>query len=234
MHFTPDPSHVRFTGPLTRFAAGLGEELSLLGYTATSATAQMQLAAHLSRWLESQGMGPGDLTGSVIERFLAARRVSYTSHYSLQALGPVLGYLRRHGVVPTAIAPAPSSPVEVLLARYHQFLTVDRGLSDPVAGAYAHWVTGFVQDRTIGGGQVGFAELTAGDVARFLTAHLPTMTRKTAQMTACALRSFLRFLHEEQMIEVDLAGAVPAVAHRALFGLPQALSPAQVDALLVA
>jgi len=76
--------------------------------------------------------------------------------------------------------------------------------------------------------------LTAGDVARFLTAQLPTMTRKTAQMTACALRSFLRFLHEEQMVEVALADAVPAVAHRRLSGLPQPLNPAQVTALLEA
>ncbi|HEY8827678.1 MAG TPA: site-specific integrase [Jatrophihabitantaceae bacterium] len=234
MHSTPDPSHVRFSGALTRFASGLAEELALLGYTATSATAQMQLAAHLSRWLKSQGLGPGDLTGPVIERFLAARRVSYTSLYSLQALGPALGSLRRQGVVPATVSPVPSSPTEELMARYRQYLTDERGLSGSVAHAYSHWVTPFVEDRTDAEGQVGFAELTAGDVARFLTVHLPTMTRKTAQMTACALRSFLRFLHDQQMIEVGLADAVPAVAHRRLSGLPQALTPAQVDALLVA
>lgn len=234
MHSTPDPSHVRFTGPLTRFASELAEELAVLGYTTTSATAQMQLAAHLSRWLESQGMGPSDLTGPVIERFLAARRIAYTSHYSLQALEPMLGYLRREGVV-TAVAPAePSSPAEELLVRYRRYLTDERGLSAPVADAYAHWVTPFVQDRTDAAGQVGFAELTAGDVARFLTAHLPTMTRKTAQMTACALRSFLRFLHDQKMVEIALADAVPAVAHRRLSGLPQALTPIQVAALLSA
>lgn len=232
MHSTPDPSHVRFTGPLARFASGFADELAVLGYTTTSATAQMLLAAHLSRWLESQHMGPGDLTGPVIERFLAARRVSYTSHYSLRALGPVLGYLRRRGVVPATVVPEPSSPTEVLLARYRQYLTDERGLSGPVAKAYSHWVTPFVEDRTDAEGQVGFAKLTAGDVARFLIAHLPSMTRKTAQMTACALRSFLRFLHAEQIVEVGLADAVPAVAHRRLSGLPQALTPAQVDALL--
>ena len=232
MHSTPDPSHVRFTGPVTRFASGLAEELVLLGYTATSATAQMQFAAHLSRWLESQGLGPGDLTGPVTERFLAARRVTYTSHYSLQALGPVLGYLRRLGVVPRTVVPEPSSPTELLLARYRQYLIDGRGLSGPVAHAYSHRVTPFVEDRTDAEGQVGFTGLTAGDVTRFLTAHLPTMTRKTAQMTACALRSFLRFLHEEQMVEVGLADAVPAVAHRRLSGLPQALTPSQVDAMM--
>ncbi len=232
MHSTPDPSHVRFTGPLARFASGLAEELALLGYTATSATAQLLLAAHLSRWLESQGMGPGDLTGPVIERFLAARRGSYANHYSLQAMGPLLGYLRRQGATPAAVVSEPSSPAEVLMARYRDYLTDERGLSDPVARAYSHWVTPFVEARTDVEGQVRFAELTAGDVARFLTTQLPTMTRKTAQMTACALRSFLRFAHDQQIVEVALADAVPAVAHRRQSGLPLPLNFTQVDALL--
>jgi site-specific recombinase XerD len=232
MHSTPDPSHVRFTGPLTRFAAGLVDELALRGYTDTSATAQVQFVAHLSRWLEFHGMGLGDLTGPVIERFLAVRRADYSSHYSLEALEPVLSYLRRQGLVPTVVVPAPSSPVEVLMACYEEYLTGERGLSVPVARAYSHWVTPFVEDRTDAEGEVGFADMTAGDVVRFLTMQLPTMTRKTAQMTACALRSFLRFLHDQQMVEVALADAVPAVAHRRLSGLPQPLTPTQVAALL--
>lgn len=234
MHSTPDPAHVRFTGPLTPFVSGLSEELNLLGYTVTSATAQMQLAAHLSRWLQSQGMGLGSLTGPAIERFLAQRRANYTSHHSLQALGPILGYLRRQGVVPSAVEPAPTSPAELLLARFRDYLIEDRGLSGAVARAYSHWVTPFVEDGTNAEGQVRLAELTARDVAQFLTAHLPMMTRKTAQMTACALRSFLRFLHDQQMVQVALADAVPAVANRRLSGLPQALTPPEVDALLLA
>lgn len=232
MHSTPDPAHVRFIGPLTPFASGLAEELALLGYTSTSATVQMQLAAHLSRWLESQRMGPGSLTGPVIERFLTQRRASYTNHYSLQALGPVLGYLRRRGGVPAAVEPVPTAPGELLLARYRGYLINDRGLSTPVARAYSHWVTPLVVDRTNTQGQVRLTELTARDVAQFLTAHLPMMTRKTAQMTACALRSFLRFAHDQQMIDRALADAVPAVANRKLSGLPQALTPPQVEALV--
>lgn len=103
MHSISDPTHVRFTGPLARYASGLVEELSLLVYAATSATIQVQLAAHLSRWMTSEALMPQDLTGPVIERFLAARRASHTHNYSLQALAPVLGYLRLQGVVPAAL-----------------------------------------------------------------------------------------------------------------------------------
>ena len=237
MHSTPNPRHVRFTGPLTPFVPGLLGELERLGYTTTSATAQMGLAAHLSRWLQSHGLGPGDLTGPVIERFLAERRTRYTGLYSLQALGPVLDYLRGRDVAPSAQEPAPpSSPIEVVLAEYREFLVDERGLSAPVADAYSHWVTPFVEDRLEHGndatGPAGFGELTGGDVSRFLTGHLPTMTRKTAQMTACAVRSFLRFLHQRQMVRVDLADAVPAVPSPRPSALPRALTPSQIDALL--
>jgi len=232
MHSTPDPSHVRFTGPLTPFATGFAEELTRLGYTTTSAAIQMHLAAHLSRWLEAHGLGSGDLEGPVLDRFLAARRDSYTSAHSLRALRPLLGYLRRHGVTPDAVEPAPTSPAEVLLARYREYLTGERGLSGPVARAYLHWVSPFVEDNIDAGGNVGFETLTAGDFTRFLATHLPVLSRKSAQMTACALRSFLRFLHREHLTTLPLADAVPAVAHRRLTGLPQALTASQVESLL--
>jgi len=111
----------------------LVEELARLGYATTSATSVMQLAAHLSRWLSSEDVDLGGVSGAVIERFVAVRRATYANHYSTQALRPVLVYLRREGLVPAEQpSPAPSSPVEVLLARYHQRLVVDRGLTSPV------------------------------------------------------------------------------------------------------
>jgi integrase/recombinase XerD len=126
----------------------------------------------------------------------------------------------------------PSSPIETMLARYRRYLTDDRGLSGPVAAAYSHWVTPFVQDVTGTESAKGLESLTAVDVTKFLTTHLPSMTRKTAQMTACALRSFLRFLHDQRILQIGLADTVPAVAHRRLSGLPQPLNQAQVSALL--
>ena len=70
MHSIPDPSRVRFAGPLTRYAPTLAEELAALGYTRSSATAKLQLAAHLSRWLEAAGMSLGELTRESIGQFL--------------------------------------------------------------------------------------------------------------------------------------------------------------------
>lgn len=84
MHSVPDPSRVRFTGPVAPFAPGLVEDLASFGYTTTSATMQMQLAASLSRWLLAAGIGLDALTEPVMQRFLSERRVRRTSHYSLR------------------------------------------------------------------------------------------------------------------------------------------------------
>lgn len=75
-----DPDRVRFTVPLASLAPGLREELARLGYARTSTATLLQLAAHLSPWLETSGLGPEDLTGPVIDRFLVERRRTY-QHY---------------------------------------------------------------------------------------------------------------------------------------------------------
>lgn len=232
MRSTPDPSHVRFTGPLSPYVERLRAELERCGYATTSATNVMQFAAHLSRWLDAAGVALSEVTGGVLDSFLAVRRAEHTSHYSMRALGPILAFLRREGLIPPEPEPGSSSPVQTLLTAYRTYLVDDRGLSRLVAVAYAHWVTPFVRDLHVADTSAGIARVTAEDVAGFLTTRLPSMSRKTAQMTACALRSFLRYLHEVNLVDVMLADAVPAVAHRRLSGLPLPLHQPQIDAML--
>jgi site-specific recombinase XerD len=177
-------------------------------------------------------MGPGDLTGPVITQFLTNRRRDYSNHYSLQALGPTLGYLRRAGLAPAAEPSVPVGAVEEVLARFRQYLLVERSVTVPVADAYVRWVRPFVQEVAATNAELTFQGVDAGQVTRFLTGHLPGLRPKTAQMTASALRSFLRFLHAEGTLPVDLAVVVPAFAYRRQSGLPQPLTPAHVQALI--
>ena len=144
MHSASDPSRVRFPGPLAPFAAELRAELAALGYAPTSACNQLRLASHLSRWLQAQGLGPGDLSGPVLTRFLVDRRREYTSHYSIQALGPTLRCLRRVGAAPPDDPSAPVGATEELLARFRRYLLLERSVSVPVADAYVRWVRPFV------------------------------------------------------------------------------------------
>jgi integrase/recombinase XerD len=231
-HSIHNPDGVRFVGPLAPLAAELKGEFVRLGYATSSATVQLQLAADVSRWLQAEGLGTDALTGPVIERFLAARRRDYRNHYSMQALEPLLAYLRRVGAAPEPVAPEPCSGGERLLARFGEYLSVDRGLTAPVIEAYKRLVRPFVEQAVGAGQEADLGDLAAEEVQRFLVANLPGLSRKSAQMTACALRSFLGFCYVEGIVAVSLAEAVPAVAHRKLSGLPEGLTAGQVESLL--
>lgn len=160
------------------------------------------------------------------------RRRDYSSHFTLQALGPTLGYLRRIGLTPAADPTVPVGAGEQVLARFRHYLLVERWVTVPVAEAYVRWVHPFVQEVAATDADLTFGWLDAAQVTGLPTGHLPGLGCKTAQMTASSLRSFLRFLHAEGATSLDLATAVPTFAFWRLSGLPQPLTPAQVQALI--
>ena len=223
---------VRVTGPLAPYAEGLAGELARLGFKPSSARLQMQVAAHLSRWLAQAGLGAAALDGPVTDRYLASRRAAgYTAYLTLRALGPLLGYLRRLGMAPEPVRPGPATAAEMLLEEYRAWLLGERGVQPAVARGYLDLVRPFAE-RHAAGGSVGLCALTAGDVTAFLTARSRRLAPKTAQRIVTALRSLLRFLHVGGVLAVPLAGAVPSPAGHSLAGLPRALEPGQVQAML--
>lgn len=228
-----DPSRIRVSGPLEPFAADFAGELSRQGYTPNSGVLQMRLMAHVSRWLTNEGLDLSRLA-SEVDRFLSARRAAgYTSHLTGKAMQPMLTYLRELGVTLTPPVPAPHGPVEVVLERYRHYLTVERGLGRASARGYVDAIRPFLRSRVSPSGlDLDFDHLRAADVTAFVVAHCPHQARGAAKLTVTALRSLLRFLHVEGVIERPLGAAVPAVAGWRLAGLPKGLEPAQVRSLL--
>jgi integrase/recombinase XerD len=119
---------------LAPYAAGFVLELVGRGYRAWSVSGQLELMAHLSRWLAERGVEPGGLTLVMVDRFLEIRRAGDVSLCSWRALGPLVGYLRGLGVIPKLVAAA-DSPVDRLLVEYRNYLLRERGLT---AGSVAH------------------------------------------------------------------------------------------------
>jgi integrase/recombinase XerD len=232
MHSSSNPSRVRFSGPLAPYAVGLRQELASLGYAASSASILLQLAAHLSRWLEGANIDGSEVTQDVLGRFLSDRRRRYANQLSARALVPIVRYLRRLGAIPAAVSVSAVSPVDAMLEAFARHLQSQRALSAPVVTAYVHWVRPFTCDVLCPDGVEQPRDVSAVELASFLADRLPALSRKSAQMTACALRSLLRFLHAESVLSADLVDAVPPIASWRLSGLPQALTSVQVQALL--
>ncbi len=221
---------VRMAGPLEPYAPGFGAELARVGYTRLSVRGQLGLVAHLSRWLDGEGLDVAALCGATVDAFLAARRAAgYTGFLTPKALRPLLGHLQRIGVAPLPVVSA-ATPAEELLGRYRSYLTGERGLGAETARGYVDRVRPFVAGRTTAGG-VDLEHLTAGDVVGFVLAECRDRAPGTAQLAVTALRSLLRFLHLDGVVATSLAAAVPSAANRRA-GLPRFLEPDQVEALL--
>jgi integrase/recombinase XerD len=219
------------TGPLERYAAGFLVGLVEAGYRSRSAAVQLRLLAHLSRWLKQEGLHPGELGESQLERF---RREHLDGVVGLRGAGglvPLLGYLRGLGVVPPADQPA-RSVVELLLERYRDYLLGERGLTAETARRYVDLVQPFVATRVRGDGELDFAGLMPADVLGFLLAECRHRPQRSAKMLVTALRSLLVFLHVEGLSGRPLAQVVPSVAFWRLQGLPRGLHANQVRALL--
>jgi site-specific recombinase XerD len=232
----PDPSKVRFVGPLAPFAPGLVTELASLGYTNGSATAQTRLAASLSRWMAAAGVRLGGLTEPVLDAYLAWRRSRYSNFYSRRSLAPALAHLRRVGALPEpVVAPAASaSRCETLLALFAAYLAGQRAVSPPVVRSYVRFARPFAEQVLFPGGVDRVRQLSPVDVAVFVTTSVPELSVKSAQMTMVALRSLLRFLHAEALTDRPLATAVPPFPSRRLGGLPRPLPAGQAAQILAA
>ncbi|MCU1684507.1 MAG: integrase [Amycolatopsis sp.] len=225
-----DVSGTRVEGPLELFASGFAAELTRTGYTPLSASKQLELAAHLSRWLDSEALDVAALTPSAVDAFLVARRARYRSLRSAKALEPLLSYLRHRGVTPALTADSVSDPVDVLVERFRGYLLAERGLTDAAARGYIELIRPFVVICARRNG-VGLDELTPGEVTSFMVSESHRLAPKTLQRLASALRSLLRFWYVDGVLAVSLADVVPKVANRRP-ALPQALQPAHVHALL--
>jgi integrase/recombinase XerD len=226
------PCWAEVTGPLAEYADGFRDELFRLGYTPLTAACQLRLAAHLSRWMTAEGFGTQDLDMPAAERYFAARRsAGYANERTVEALGPMLGYLRRLGAAPLP----PGEPVteaSLLLDRFAAYLASERGLAPRTVDLNVRLARPFLHQRALGrGGCLDLGQLTAAEVRAFVLDQARKRPR-SAKRVVTALRSLLRFLHVDGILAVSLAGAVPSPAGHALAGLPRALEPGQVEAML--
>ena len=221
------------SGPLAPYAAGFASWLASRAYSPWAVADRLYQFDQLSRWLEREGRGVGELTGEQAERFAEARRAAgLVSWASPQSVALPLGYLRQLGTAPISTPVCPQGPLEELLADYRRYLSIERGLSDHrVLDAYGPAARLFFSGRESPDGS-GLERLSAADVTSFLARECPKRSVSGARDLVCALRSLLRYLHLAGLIGAPLVWAVPSVADLRDRTLPRGLEPAAVGKLL--
>ena len=161
-----DPSRVRISGPLEVFAAGFAAELGRLGYRRTPASFQLQLMAHVSRWLEGEGLGADGLTSEVVERFLAERRAAgYTDRVTLAGDGAAAGVSARAWCRAAGVAACGGRRGRGAACRLPRVLGwSSAGLTADTIEGYVLAVRPFLAGRGREGDELDLGGLSAADV----------------------------------------------------------------------
>jgi integrase/recombinase XerD len=227
------PCWARVCGPLEPYAEGLRGELERLGYTPLSAAGHVRLVAHLSRWMIQEDLSVSALTPTTVDAYFAERRAAgYSNSLTARSVRPLVDYLQQLGVVAAPGPAAAISPYEQLLGRYRDYLLTERGLAASTVELNVRMVRPFLAHQLrADDGELDLQRLSAGEVGAFVVDQSRKRPRSVGRLVT-ALRSLLKFLHVDGIIDRPLAMAVPSVASWSLSGLPKALGSDQVAALL--
>ncbi len=221
-------------GPLAAHMLLFAKSVSEQGYSLGSLGKHVRIAACFSRWLKQKGIGVRSICSDHPVRYLRYR----ARHVQLwpgdaAALGHLIDFLRREGVIPAEkISARRLTSVERYAEGYEQYLREARALATATIVNYVPFIREFLED-CFGRGRVRLSRLCAGDVVRFVQRLATRLHLKRAKLMTTALRSFLRYARYCGEVTLDLAAAVPVVANWSMTSIPRAIAVDQVRQLLL-
>jgi site-specific recombinase XerD len=191
--------------------------------------------ADLSRWLGESRLEPAELSSARLERFLADRRAKGgVFALTTRGVAPLLGYLRRLGVVPEATMPEPEGPVDCLLEEFVAYLVNERGLAWETIVGYRRVARAFLVSGApdVTSPACGVELLGAGEINAFVLSECAQRSTGSAGNVVKALRALLGFIYFHGYTDVSLVDCVPKAASWRETGRSRALEPDQVRRLL--
>jgi len=222
---------VRPSGPLADWVHPFREELIRQGFTARTSQDNAYVLAHLSRWLQREGLEPAEFGAEGIAAFARAREDSgYRRWRTVASLRLMLTFLRGQGLLPAEL-PRRQGPVEVVLERYRLWLRRERRLGGQTIDMRLVWARRFLTAQVVDG-DLGLQRLGPEAVTGFVLAMAGQYSTGSMKHAASGLRSLLRFLFTVGDVDRDLSSAVPSVAGWRLAGLPVGADEDAVTALL--
>ncbi|MFY9987391.1 MAG: site-specific integrase [Chthoniobacterales bacterium] len=219
-------------GPLSSYIEPYIAFISELGFAPRSVYEQVRVIVTFSRSLLRSGCKIRDLNESVTEQFLRDELRDQWPHVAAPAtLRRLLTLLRVVGVVPPSKPNAPRNPAQQLTDNYQRFLLEERALSPETINAWVRFIDKFLSEL-FGAGTLKLSKLRATDVTAFVQRHARCHSPSHARKLVTAMRSFLRYLRYQGLIEIDLDKAVPRVARWSLSDLPKHLPAGAVQRVL--
>lgn len=221
----------RKPGRMGPHIAGLQARWLELGYTPDTVKNMLSVAGQLGRWMATVDLDVSQLDATSIEAFVRTLRDSGARRGpGVRGLTPLLDYLRSQDLL--VAETLPTTPVDELLADYHSWLVVDRGLAGPTVLRYENMARRFLGERAAEDGDRFIEDLAGADVIAFLLRESARVSVGAAKGRVAELRSLLRFLYLKGLTATALASAVPPVAGWHDTGIPSGPAATDVQLLL--
>jgi len=218
-------------GPIGPHLQSFAAVVSQQGYCNVNGWLKMRLVAKLSGWLHQRRMRLNELNEACVARFLNARWKRLARHSGdQQTMTLLLQHLRQAELV----APPPltdGSDLELMILEYQGFLLSERSLMPSTTGKYLEVARRFLS-RRFPDGKLYLKKLQASDVTDFVLHDTSHRGRRSAQLMATVLRSFLSFLLQKSRIANNLAAVVPSIPRQRLAGVPRYLEAREVEMVL--
>ena len=147
-----DPFKVVVEGPLSPLAPDFHVFLSSVGYSPDSVSQQLQLLAHLSRWMAGCGVVVQELTPRLPENFFETRRQTYRNFHTPRSLASFVNFLDQAHIDRATDPPRVVSPEDELLCGFEQYLLRERGLRTTTIVNYLNQCRPFLRWRVLHSG----------------------------------------------------------------------------------
>ena len=219
------------TGPLADHVPACADLFEQYGYTVEHGRTKLRQLRDFSQWLQRRHLGAGSINEQVVELFRSRRRNSSRYFGDGATLLLLLRLLRELNELPPPCPALEESSLDRIIREYREHQVNERFLAERTVAGYVADIRRFLSE-VFTGVTFKFRSLTAKRINEFVLKETTRRGRMACQMSASALRSFLRFLVMTGRLDSNLAQSVPAVAGWRASDLPHYLESCEVEKLL--
>ena len=123
--------------------------------------------------------------------------------------------------------------LDALVAAYEEYQRGTRGLRPPTLRSYTRLIRDFIRDA-LGDDPIDVRRLTPPDVVGFVATMTSRFSPRSMKLVRTALRSLLRYLRIQGLVDPHLQTAIPRVAFWRQATLPRSLTEKQLAQVLAA
>jgi site-specific recombinase XerD len=219
-------------GPLVPYLDSFAKLLDERGFKRHLISRQIRIVAYLSKWLLKKSITIDLLSeehvSSFFEEYSLMRIVARGEKATVRRF---MDFLLQLAVIRKSTTCEKLTPIQQAVMTYAHYLREERELSEKSIIKYSPVIERFLFEG-FGDEPLVFASLCAQDVIGFIKREALRLSPAGAKSATTALRSFLSYLRYRGDIYSDLAAAVPKVPNWAMSGIPRAIAPEHIQAVL--